>query len=147
MTAVVVVAVTAVETDSSVVAAAVASGWTRHKTVRVTKLNASVHWGTSSKARDRLAVTKVAAEAPITVAVVAKATLSGAIKTDVAHPTKQPLYVNKPFSVAPSSNVPYLAAVEDVNDPSAAIEARKGSPIARLASKIFPDVSELRKMT
>ena len=68
-----------------------ASGCTRRRAVRVTRLKANVHCGMGVKALEREAVTKVDDAAPTTVKAEIAKRLLGARKTAAAHPTKHPL--------------------------------------------------------
>jgi hypothetical protein len=109
-------------------------------------LKANVHWGALSVLA-RLHVTSVDTGAPTNVTASAVRVESGATKTAAAHPTKHPLYECRPSAMAFRFGEARDDSRVEAKDPTAAMHARNGSPIARDPSRIFPDRVELRKMT
>ena len=126
---------------------------------RVTKLKASVHWGTVPIAGLSAAATKGDAAPPMSVVasplVIASmqcgysrdCTGIGDIKTATAHPTRQPLYPKSPsWNEFLSSPADFAAAVADTV-PAAAKAAKYGSPMANPPRITRPDLKSFRKMT
>ena len=113
--------------------------------VRATILNANVHWGIFIVSESE-AATKGDVAAPNIVEVVEAIIVDGP-KTAAAHPTKHPLYPNKPFSMVCLSRPAVLAADVAVTAPSAAKHAKVGSPTAKPPSKIPPAFGEFKKIT